>query len=241
MSWMDGELVGFDLETTSADPTIARPVSYSLVRYAGRRAVNADNGLVDPGVPIPEDASAVHGITADVLAAAGPIGLDDGITMLRDALCDASRAGIPLVGMNLKYDLTVIDANARRIDGIGLRDDDWNGPVLDILVIDRALDRYRNGRRTLSSLAETYGVGLDHAHDAAADVGAAVQVLFAIGDRYPDELAARELDEIYELQKGWHRDWARNYSSWLTGQGRPALPATEEVWPLVARAAGDRA
>jgi DNA polymerase-3 subunit epsilon len=240
MSWLDGELVGFDLETTSADPATARPVSYSLVRYDRRRAVGADNGLIDPGVPIPEDASAVHGITADVLAASDPVALEDGIRMLRAALGDASRDGIPVVGMNLKYDLTVIDANARRIDGTGLLDDGWNGPVLDILVIDRALDRYRKGRRTLSSLAITYGVALDHAHDAAADVDASVQVLFAIGDRYPADLAARGLDEVYELQQEWHREWARSYSSWLTGQGRPPLPASEEVWPLVRRGAGGR-
>jgi DNA polymerase-3 subunit epsilon len=231
-SWVDGELVGFDLETTSADPAAARPVSYSLVRYSGRRIESATGGFVDPGIPIPAGASAVHGITDATLAAADPVDLDDGIATIRQALVAASRAGVPVVGMNLKYDLAVIDANARRVDREGLVEGGWNGPVLDILVIDRALDRYRKGKRTLSSLAVTYGVALDHAHEASADVHAAVEVLFAIADRYPDELAGRPLDDIYALQKGWHRDWARGYSEWLTGQGRPPLPDAEAVWPL---------
>jgi hypothetical protein len=34
-SWPDGELVGFDLETTGVDPLSARPVSYAFATIIG--------------------------------------------------------------------------------------------------------------------------------------------------------------------------------------------------------------
>ena len=53
-------------------------------------------------------------------------------------------------------------------------------PVIDPLVIDKAVDRYRKGKRTLEAAAAFYGVPLDDAHDAGADAIAAGRVAQAI-------------------------------------------------------------
>ena len=202
------------------------------MHYAGREITGTDGGFIDPGMPMPDDARRIHGITDALLASAGAVTLETAVPALRDMLVHGSQAGIPLVGMNLRYDLAVIDANARRIDGVGLIEAGWRGPVCDVLVIDRALDRYRTGKRTLALLAATYGVALAQAHEASADVRAAVDVLFALADRYPAEVSERSLDELYALQRTWHGDWARSFSDWLIRQDRAPLPATEADWPL---------
>jgi DNA polymerase-3 subunit epsilon len=231
-NWVTGPLVGFDLETTGTDPFFARPVSYSLVWSENGDTTRELSGLVDPGVPIPEGASAVHGITAKTLATRPHITLDAAINAIRSEIVGASAAGIPLVGMNLKYDLTIIDCLGRALDGCGLMDLGWNGPVIDILVIDRAIDRYRRGARTLSALAVTYGVPLADAHEAGADVIASLAVLAALAGQYPDQVQSISPDALHTQQVIWHRDWADNYSSWRESKGQPPLGAHEFVWPL---------
>ena len=61
----------------------------------------------------------------------------------------ASARGVPVVGMKLDYDLTILDTQLRRFGGVGLMERGWSGPVLDAVVLDRHFDRFRKGSRTL--------------------------------------------------------------------------------------------
>ena len=78
---------------------------------------------------------------------------DQAIGLVLDAVVSASRRGVPLVGMKLDYDLTILDTQAKSWFGSGLADRGWCGPVLDAVVIDRHFDRWRRGRRTLGALS----------------------------------------------------------------------------------------
>src|SRR5271166_1661749 len=150
-SWCGGELLGFDLETTGVDRFSDVPVSYALITCVAGEVVERAGGMVDPGREIPVGATAVHGIsTARARAEGRP--LAEVTEHLAASLVAASQRSVPLVGMNLSYDLTMIDTQCRELDGRGLIERGWSGPALDALPIDRQVDRYRRGPRRLEDL-----------------------------------------------------------------------------------------
>lgn len=228
--WHVGELLGFDLETTGVARHGDVPVSFALVAFADGRITRRLGGLVDPGREIPAEAVAVHGITTEQARAEG-MPLSRALETVRDALLDAAARGVPVVGMNLSYDLSMLDHQLRLADGPGLSEAGWDGPVLDVLVLDRHLDRYRPGKRRLPDLCAHYQVAVDRSHDAGADAEASTLVLLALCDRYP-AVPATTLTELTRLQAGWHREWATGYSAWRKGRGLAELSPEEGDWPL---------
>ena len=229
-SWVTGKLLGFDLETTGTDAFSDVPVSYSLLQYYGRQRIDANSRIVNPGREIPEGAIAVHGITNERAVREG-CALDEAITDTVDTLVRASLQNIPVVGMNVSYDLKMINACAKRVLGISLTEAGWDGPVLDVLVIDRHFDKYRKGGRKLVDLCEHYGVDTSALHDAQNDVEATVAVLFKQCEKYP-ELASTSLKELHEHQKEWHAEWAENLSLYFMSKGKEPLAPTDLMWPV---------
>jgi len=229
-SWMGGEILGFDFETTGIDRFDDVPVSYALVTMLHGEVVQCESALVDPGRDIPEGATNVHGISTERARAEG-MALDDAISYVSERILDASRRRVPVAGMKLDYDLTILDTQARRLHGAGLIEQGWTGPVLDAVVLDRHLDRFRPGRRTLGALCELYGVDIGHAHDATADAVASVRVLLALAAKFK---AVREpgLAKLYEAQALWHRSWARGYDRWRRGQGMDPIDPRDYIWPV---------
>ncbi len=67
------KFVAFDLETTGTKPTADRIVEIGAVLFDGDNALKGYGTLVNPGVPVPPDASAVNGITDDMLRGKPPI------------------------------------------------------------------------------------------------------------------------------------------------------------------------
>jgi len=228
--WVDGELLSFDLETTGTDRFSDVPVSLALLRLSRGVVLERTVGLVDPGRPIPDEATAVHGITTEQARRDG-MALHAAIELVADALVDASRRGVPVVGVKLDYDLTMVDVLCRAIDGRGLPERGWTGPVLDALVLDRHVDRYRKGRRTLVDLCELYGVTIGRAHSADCDAAAAAAVLLAMAGRY-EELSGASLNELHLGQVEYHREWVVSYDEWRRGRGLESLDPREESWPL---------
>lgn len=65
-AWVRQRIVGFDTETTGVDVTGDRIVTAALVvrdKLTGLSQVRT--WIIDPGVEIPEAASAIHGITTE--------------------------------------------------------------------------------------------------------------------------------------------------------------------------------
>jgi DNA polymerase III subunit epsilon len=229
-NWATGEVLGFDFETTGVDRFFDVPVSYALVTVVSGELVSTASGLVDPGRDIPAGATAVHGITTERARDEG-VPLRAAIELIMDSVIPASRRGVPLVGMKLDYDLTILDHQSRRLTGRGLPELGWAGPVLDAVVLDRHLDRYRKGSRTLGALCAHYGVCIENAHDAAADAVASAQVLCALATRF-EELAGAEPADLHEAQIGWHREWAEGYDDWRLGRGMPPMDRRDFIWPV---------
>src|ERR1017187_5225384 len=127
MRWSSGPMLGFDLESTSIDPLTALPVSFALSHFHAGERISGRYGLVDPGIPIPEETTKIHGITDEAVKERGG-SLIRSIAGITETLITASDEGTPVVGMNVRSDLTIVDAQCRAIDGRGLRDLGWHGP-----------------------------------------------------------------------------------------------------------------
>ncbi|GAA2092895.1 3'-5' exonuclease [Kitasatospora saccharophila] len=231
-SWYRGPLASFDTETTGVDVERDRIVSAALVvQSAPGGAAAVRTWLADPGVPIPEPARAVHGITDEQVRAHGRPPRAVAAEVAR-ALAEQARAGVPLVVMNAPYDLTLLDRELRR-HGAGSLAEALEGAellVLDPRVLDKQFDRYRKGRRTLTDLCAHYGVELVGAHDAAADALAAMELVRAVASRHGARLGGLSPAELHLRQAVWHAAQARGLERWFERSGAPEQVDT--AWPV---------
>lgn len=198
----------FDLETTGIDTENARIVTGFIgdVIDDGEGGVTVENDmdlLVNPGIEIPARAIEVHGITTEHAAAHG---IDPGVaaTLLAASIADPVRAGIPMVGFNAPSDFTLLDRELRRNGRPPLNMD--GALVVDPLVLDKAFDKFRRGKRTLEASTKYYGIRLDDAHTARADSVATGRLALLLA-RHP-LFAGRPQDSVTELQAGWYASQA---------------------------------
>jgi DNA polymerase III subunit epsilon len=81
------------------------------------------------------------------------------------------------------------------------------GPVIDPLLIDKHLDRYRKGSRKLVAICEHYGAKLDDAHEAGSDALAAARAAWVLGAK--GEIVRRVWDAKTGAEKAaLVREWA---------------------------------
>jgi DNA polymerase-3 subunit epsilon len=231
-TWNEGPLAAFDTETTGVDVETDRIVSAAVVvQDAPGSRPRMTRWLVNPGVPVPEAATAVHGLTDEHLQRNGrwPAPVVDEIA---EALAEQAAMTRPLVVMNAPFDLTLLDRELRRHRASSL--DRWLQAstlrVLDPRVLDKHLDRYRKGRRTLTDLCTHYEVTLEGAHDAAADALAALDVVRALGRRFAARLERLSPAELHSLQATWHAAQARGLQAWFARSGTDEIVDTS--WPL---------
>ncbi len=224
-SWHSLPRAGFDLETTGRDPLDARIVTASiLVVDGGGSVVEQHEWLADPAVDIPEEAAAIHGISTAYARAHGqPAG-----TVVAEAAAVLRRlfsAGVPVLAFNARYDFTVL---ARESVRYGI-DAPTPSPVLDPYVMDKQVDRYRRGKRTLTALCEHYGIEFKNAHTSAADVLATLRVAETLAARYPS--LARPAGDLHEAQVVWADRQAASLEEYL----RRADPdvVVERAWPVI--------
>lgn len=232
MSWHLGRMAGFDIESTSPDPLTARIVTACIVQAGGGQPVDSATWITDvDGQPIPDEAAAIHGVTTDVARTQGAP-LAEVVAELLGGLTQAIAAGIPIVAMNARYDLTLLDREAERY---GL-DPLPAGPVIDPFVLDKAVDKYRRGSRKLTALCEHYQVPIGDAHQADADAIAACRVAWRQGTMHA-RLAAMSLDELHQAQVGWAAEQAASLQEYFRKKDPAAV--VEGAWPLTPRQRGD--
>lgn len=215
-------MLSFDLETTGPDPLTARIVTSALITINGSHRDDLEI-LADPGVEIPEGATAVHGITTAYAREHGRPHDE----VLAETIARIRRGweeGATLIVYNATYDLTVL----RTLDPTFTVD----GPVFDPLVVDKAMDRYRRGGRRLNQVCEHYGVTLDNAHEATADAVAAARVAWKIARAYP-ELADMTCDELMLKQATWNYEDKSRLREHFESRGQSDRAATVNTsWPL---------
>lgn len=219
----------FDLETTGVDPATDRIVTaYVGVLDASGAVISGREWMIRPdGYVISEGATNVHGITTEHATQHGRP-----FTAVLPEIIDA-LASIPaaISGHNLSYDFTML---AHEMDRAGNTDPVAFINQLDIVdtfVLDKQIDMYRRGKRTLTAIAPLYGVELadEEAHGAAADAIAAGRIALKILTR--PQLQSIEAGELLKLQRQWSREQRASLRDYKRRTGEPAFDI-DLNWPL---------
>lgn len=235
MSWYERTLVAFDTETTGTNPETARIVTAAVVTVdiAGRKT-RKDELVVNPGIDIPAEATEVHGITTEYAATYGTPARD-AVRVLAAQLADTARAGWPIVVFHAAYDLTLLDRECRRYELPTLSEmvesDGSHLSVVDPLVIDREMERFRKGKKTLDACCKANGIVLPEAeaHTAAGDALASARLAWKQARRWR-EVGGIGLAELQQRQATWHAQWAQHFEEYLRTQGKNER--IDRSWPI---------
>lgn len=232
MSWHTRPMAALDFESTGLDIRADRIVTAALWRVDPAAGTKEKlSWLVDPGVEIPEEATAIHGITTEHAVQNGRPAAE-AVTEIAAALEKVAADGLPVVVYNAPYDLGLLSAELER-HGLAagfLRD----LRVIDPLVLDKHTDPYRRGGRKLTDVCAHHGVPLDEsqAHGAAADALAAARLAWRLGATHED-LASLDLDALHAAQVGWKAEQAASFQAYLR-RGRDPQAVIDGSWPLAA-------
>ena len=166
-------LVIFDLETTGVNSRRDRIVELSAVRLNPDGSEDERTWMINPGVPIPPEASAIHGYTDEQVKDCPKF----------DAVADeiaAFFANADLGGFNSdRFDIPCLVEEFARTGRIF---NTKNRRHVDVMRIFRHFER-----RDLSAAVRFYlGREMQDAHHASADTRATVEVFKAQLDRYAD-------------------------------------------------------
>ena len=164
--------------------------------------------LVNPEVPIPPEATAVHHISNDDVKDA-PI--------FREIASEVARILVEsdLAGFNLRrFDLKMIAAELARAEI-------WFNPE-EARVLDAMSIFHQNEKRDLEAAVRFYCAKDHHGHRAEEDVLATIDVLAAQFVRYADRLptAIRDLDEYC---RGRKPDWVSSDGKFVWRDGAPRI------------------
>ncbi len=172
---LERPLAFFDLETTGTRIGRDRIIQIGIVRLMPDGQRERYQTLVAPGIPIPEEATAIHGITDADVADAPPL----------EALASTilqELEGCDLAGFNLlRFDVPFLAEELWRVGT------EWDH--LSVRIVDVQRIYHQMEPRNLSAALRFY-CGREHAgaHDALADVEATADVLIAQLDRYEEAL-----------------------------------------------------
>ena len=176
-------IVVFDLETTGVDVETCRIVSISAIVFGEDIKQRQIHFVLNPGVPIPPESTAIHGIT-DGQVANKP--------KFRDAAPEIEKffAGVDIVaGYNIRgFDLLVLQNEFARA-GIYF---ETPKRIIDCLNI------FRNDQPRDLSAAVKFYVGRDMAkgaHDSIVDATETRSVLIA-------QMSRRSIEELEEISTG---------------------------------------
>jgi DNA polymerase III epsilon subunit family exonuclease len=184
MTLFDGtRLAVLDTETTGLDPGQGHGlVEVACVGLDGGEIGETWSTLVNPGRPIPPDASAVHGIT-DAMVRDAPI------PSVVAAELDLRCAGRTLVFHNAAFDLPFL---------AGLMRSGGRGPLLHAVIDTLGLARglFDQGGNSLGTLAVRFGLPTEAAHRALGDALTTARLLRVLAARWESERRVRTVAEL---------------------------------------------
>ncbi len=206
MAMTDLPIVAIDTETTGRDPVNDRIVEVAAVTFEGKNVTDRASWLVNPGRPIPKEATDVHGIT-DADVADRPTFSDVMPSLL------AVLAGKVPLAYNADFDKRFLTAECDRCNVVigrpvpaMRRNVEW----LDPLVWVREIQRNERSR-ALGEVCQRLGIPLDNAHRATDDAEAALKVLLAI---LPDARVPRMYGAFLQEQRRLARQQDDERARW---------------------------
>lgn len=224
-AWHLGDVFAFDTETTGTDVNTDRIVTATIARIRAGQTIDARSWLINPGIPIPKTASDIHGISNEEAQANGQDPAE-AIAQIAQVLSAAAVAGTPVIAFNASFDFTVLARECRRYD--------CQFPallVIDPHVLDKKLDKWRKGSRTLTATCLHYNVRLAGAHDATKDAIAAANVATRMAVLYPAELQI-ELAALHSKQVTWRYAAAAELQTYLRTKKGEVDAVVNGEWPV---------
>lgn len=220
-------MLALDTETTGVNAFRDRVVTCSMIFDNGAGKQTERDWIINPGIEIPTGASDVHGVTTAIAQAKGILP-EDGLRQIAASLYPMMKAGIPLVIYNAPYDITILKAE---FDRYGIKFPLEFDRIIDPLVLDKQLDKWRKGKRQLTVTAAHYGYDLTNAHTADADNRAAIHVARAVLEKYFTDDTT--IEELQELQKEWKAEQAADLQKYFRkSKNDPSIVINGE-WPFM--------
>ncbi len=125
-SVLDVPVVAIDLETTGTDVATDKIVQLSLARCSPGEPIETFTTYVNPGMPIPAQAAAVHHITDEMVAQAPSF--RDIAQPLIAFIGDAALTGYGVA----QFDIPLLQ---RELEGAGIDLDLSGRPVIDVKIL----------------------------------------------------------------------------------------------------------
>lgn len=168
-------IIFFDIESTGVDPATDHIVEISLIKVHPNGDEEVKTRRINPGVHIPEAATAIHGITDEDVKEYPTF------PQIAKSLA-AFLKGADLAGYNSnKFDIPILVEEFMRA---GVEIDLSDKHFVDVQNIFHKMEQ-----RTLAAAYKFYcGAEIENAHSAEADIRATYEVLKAQLDRYPTDL-----------------------------------------------------
>lgn len=180
---LDNPIVFIDLETTGTNRQQDRIVEIAVTKIKPDGNTESFDSLVDPNIPIPPEASQIHGLTNDDVR--GHPTFDKISSQILSFV-----EGCDFAGFSVEFDLSILEAEFRRA---GICFSCGGRKILDVKKIYKKLDP-----RDLSTAYSKYcGKELDGAHRATVDVQATIDVLLAQLNMH--EELPRDVDGLQEF------------------------------------------
>jgi DNA polymerase-3 subunit epsilon len=166
-------LVFFDLETTGTNVTNDRIVEISYIKVFPDGREECKTRRINPGMPIPAEATAVHHITDEDVKDC------PAFKQVAKSLA-AIFEGCDFAGFNSnRFDIPMLDQEFQRAD---VDFDFSKARMVDVQTIFHK----REPRNLIAAYKFYCGKNLEDAHSASADIRATYEVLLAQLDRYED-------------------------------------------------------
>lgn len=163
----------FDLETTGTNVATDRIVEISILKIFPNGNREGRTWLVNPGIPIPEEAAAVHGISNEKVASEPTF--DELSKEIYNIIRDSDLAGFN----SDRFDIPLLAEEMLRA---GVDFDMKNMVSIDVQTIFHKMEK-----RTLAAAYTFYcSKELTDAHSAEADTLATYEILLSQLDRYPE-------------------------------------------------------
>ncbi|MGW2937635.1 exonuclease domain-containing protein [Streptomyces sp. NPDC001156] len=238
-TFINARKAAWDTETSGPDPLEDRIVSAAFIVRGGDHQDHVFSWLINPQVPIPPEATEVHGITDAMVQAHGQdpkVALDE----IATNLARAAKWGWPIIAFNQSFDWSILYYDLVR-HGLPTVEDRVSGtplPLIDPHVIDRHyVERLRGkGQRKLKPTAGRYGVELTDWHTAEADALAALLIAEAQFQRYRP-LNDFTPPELFAAQQEWRAQQQASLQEYFRSAPPEAGGDPDKVidgsWPLL--------
>ena len=163
----------FDLETTGTQVTKDRIVQIAIIKLLPNGEQKEYNQLINPGISIPEEITAIHGITNDRVKNCSVF--RDKAKEIAEFIGDSDLAGYN----SNKFDIPVLAEEFLRAE---YEFDLSNRRFIDVQNIFHKMEQ-----RTLAAAYQFYcNKKIENAHDAMFDTRATLDVFIAQMERYSD-------------------------------------------------------